>query len=122
MTKILIIDDEALIRKMLRKVLEKNGYEVMEACNGNEGIKFFKEHLPDMVITDLLMPEKEGLETIKEIKRISPDIKIIAISGGGMVNPDIYLNLARKFGAHHSFVKPVDNDELILTVKQLLAK
>lgn len=122
MAKILIIDDEELIRKLLRKVLEKNGYDVMDACNGNQGIQLIKEHGPDLVITDLIMPEKEGLETIKEIKKINPAIKIIAISGGGAVNPGIYLKLAQKLGAHQSFVKPIDNNELILTVKHLLDK
>lgn len=120
MTKILIIDDEEPIRKMLRILLEKNGYEVMDANNGNQGIELFKEHGPDIIITDLIMPEKEGLETIREIKKINPDMKIIAMSGGGVVDPDGYLNMAKTFGAQYSFVKPVNNDELLLAIKEIV--
>ena len=120
MTKILIIDDEEPIRKMLRMLLEKNGYDVMDAHNGIQGVKLFKEHGPDIIITDLIMPDKEGLETIREIKKINPNIKIIAMSGGGVVDPDIYLDMAKKFGAQYSFAKPVNNDELLSTIKKLL--
>ena len=121
MAKILIIDDEDPIRKMLRKLLEKNGYEVMDACNGNEGIKFFKDHGPDIVITDLIMPEKEGLETIRELKKLNYDVRIIAISGGGIADPKIYLTLAAKLGAVRTFTKPVDNEILLSTIKEILS-
>lgn len=121
MAKILIIDDEDLIRKMLRKVLEKNGYEVMDAFNGSQGIELFKELGPDIVITDLIMPEKEGLESIRELKKIQPDVKIIAISGGGIADPKIYLDLASKFGAVRTFPKPVDNEILLSTIKEILS-
>ncbi len=120
MEKILIIDDEAPIRKMLTKLFEKNNYEVILAINGNQGIKLFKENSPDLIITDLIMPEKEGLETIREIREINPDMKIIAISGGGVVDPEIYLNLASKLGAVRTFTKPVDNDILLSAIKELL--
>ena len=113
MEKILIIDDEAPIRKMLTKLFEKNNYEVILAINGNQGIKLFKENSPDLIITDLIMPEKEGLETIREIREINPDMKIIAISGGGAVDPEIYLNLALKLGALETFTKPVYSDILL---------
>jgi DNA-binding response OmpR family regulator len=121
LTKILIIDDEDLIRKMLRKVLEKNGYDVMEACDGSQGIKLFKEHVPDIVITDLIMPEKEGLETIRELKKLNSDVRIIAISGGGIADPKIYLTLAAKLGAVNTFFKPVDNEILLSTIKEILS-
>lgn len=98
MKKILIIDDEAPVRKMLIKLLEKNDYEVMDANDGNHGINLFKNSHPDLIITDLIMPDKEGLETIRELMKIDPDVKIIAISGGGMADPKMYLNLASKFG------------------------
>ena len=81
MEKILIIDDEPSIRKMLKTLFEKNGYEVMEAQDGTQGIKLFQTHRPDLIITDLIMPGKEGLETIREIKKINQDAKIIAMSG-----------------------------------------
>lgn len=122
MVKILIIDDESAIRKMLTVLFERNNYEVKDACDGDQGIIVAKEFMPDLIITDLVMPEKEGLETIKEIKRMNPDIKIIAISGGGVVQPDMYLKLAEKLGADQSFAKPIDSATLVLAVKQLLTK
>lgn len=121
MEKILIIDDEEFIRKMLRKLFEKNNYEVIDAINGSQGVQLFKEHHPDLIITDLIMPEKEGLETIIEIRKLNSDIKIIAMSGGGIVEPEMYLNLSKKFGAQYSFAKPIDNEELLLAVKNLLS-
>jgi DNA-binding response OmpR family regulator len=121
MVKILIIDDEAPIRKMLKKLLERNDYEVLEASDGNQGIKLFNEHEPDLIITDLIMPDKEGLETIRELKKSNPDVPIIAISGGGITDPKMYLNLASKFGAVRTFAKPVDNDILLSTIKEILA-
>ncbi|WP_299982521.1 response regulator [Desulfobacula sp.] len=103
MKQILIIDDEAPIRKMLRILLEKNDYAVIDAQDGSQGVKLFKEHKPDLIITDLIMPEKEGLETIIEIKKLNLDTKIIAISGGGVVGPETYLDLAKNLGAQYSF-------------------
>ncbi len=121
MEKILLIDDEAFIKKMLKKLLETHNYEVLLAANGAEGIKLFNEHRPALIITDLIMPEQEGLETIMEIRNLNPDVKIIAMSGGGIKDPKFYLELAGKFGANHSFSKPIDNNKLLSTVKELLA-
>ena len=117
--KILIIDDEAPIRKMLTKLLERNGYDVIEAANGNQGIRLFKEHKPEFIITDIVMPEKEGLESIRELKKLNPDVKIIAISGGGLVDPKMYLALASKLGAVKTFSKPIDNEVLISAIKEI---
>ncbi len=120
MKKILIIDDEPVIRIMLTQLFEKNNYEVLEASDGNIGIALFKKHKPDLVITDLIMPEKEGLETIREIRESDQNIKIIAISGGGTVNSETYLQAAEKLGAQYSFEKPLKIDELLSAVKGLL--
>ncbi|MFH2092103.1 MAG: response regulator [Pseudomonadota bacterium] len=120
MARILIIDDEAPIRKMLTILFERNQYEVRNACDGKQGTCIAQEFMPDLIITDLLMPEKEGIETIRDIKKINPDIKIIAISGGGVVQPEMYLKLALKMGADQSFTKPVDTATLLITVKHLL--
>ena len=120
MEKILVLDDEEAIRKMLKKLLEKNGYEVITASDGVQGVKLFKEHLPELIITDLIMPEKEGLETIRDLKSIKKDVKIIAISGGGLSDPITYLKLSEKLGASKSFSKPIDNAELLSEVKKLL--
>jgi len=120
MLKILIIDDEAPIRKLLRKLFEKNEYKVLEATNGIQGIKLFNEQHPDLIISDLIMPEKEGLETIRDIKKLNPHVPIIAISGGGITDPKMYLDLASKFGATRTFSKPIDNKVLLSAIKEIL--
>ena len=118
--KILIIDDEAPIRKMLTLLFERHQYTVKDACDGKQGLLVAKEFSPDLIITDLLMPEKEGLETIQDIKKFYPDIKIIAMSGGGIVQPEMYLKLAQNIGADQTFTKPIDSESLLTAVKRLL--
>lgn len=120
MKKILVIDDETPVRKMLTKLLEKNKYEVITAVDGKKGISLFNEHNPDLIITDLIMPEKEGLETIRELNKINPDVNIVAISGGGITDPKMYLDMALKFGAVRAFEKPIDNNLLLSTLKEIL--
>ena len=121
MCKILIIDDEPHILLMLKKMLERAGYEVDLASNGNEGMEIFQKESADMVITDIIMPEKEGLETIREMKRLYPGLKIIAMSGGGKISADNYLETAKIFGAHRIFQKPFTQKEFISTVNELMA-
>ena len=120
MSKILIIDDERLVRLTLRKILERAGYEVIEAANGSEGIKRHQEEPADLIITDIIMPEKEGLETIIELRQRQPTLKIIAISGGGRAGPESYLEMARQFGAEHVFEKPFSPKEVLATIKDCL--
>lgn len=120
MNCILIIDDEALVRKTLRRLLEKNKFDVLEAENGNQALEIFKNNRPKIVITDLFMPEKEGLETIQNLKSINPDVKIIAISGGGIVNPETCLYMAKKMGAVKTFTKPIDQNKLITTIEEII--
>jgi DNA-binding NtrC family response regulator len=81
--RILVIDDDEQILRTLHQVLEMEGHEVLDAPNGKEGMRIFEEHGADLVVTDIVMPEKEGIETIKELHEGNPDLKIIAISGGG---------------------------------------
>ena len=120
MASILIIDDEIQIRKMLRQILEKEGYKIFTASNGQEGLKIFKNNPTDLVITDLIMPEKEGIELILELRRDYPDTKIIAISGGGKIGPEEYLEIVKKFGVQFTFSKPIKREELIKAVKDLM--
>lgn len=120
MARILVIDDEPDILLMLKKMLERAGYLVDMAINGNEGLELFNKFPVDLIITDIVMPEKEGLETIREIKRQKPDIKIIAISGGGRIDSTEYLSSARLFGASRIFQKPFKQKEMISAVKELL--
>ena len=121
MGKILIIDDEPHILLMLKKMLERAGYEVDLASNGVEGMELFKKESADMVITDIIMPEKEGIETIREMRRLSPKLKIIAMSGGGKISADNYLETAKIFGASKVFQKPFSHKELIQAVNELMA-
>lgn len=118
--KVLVIDDDAKITRVLDLKLRKAGYQVIVAANGEAGLHLFKAQQPDMVITDILMPGKEGLETIMELRRDFPEVKIIAMSGGGHVGAEEYLDLAKKFGAQYAFTKPFTGKEMLQAVRELL--
>ena len=120
MSRILIIDDEELVRYALRAVLESADHDVIEAENGMKGIELCNAHPVDLVITDIIMPEKEGVETIIELRRAFPDVKIIAISGGGRSGGVSYLKLAQGFGADQIMPKPFGMDEMLSTVQRVL--
>src|SRR5659263_332114 len=122
MAKILVLDDELSILLMIKKMLEKAGHEVSLALNGKEGVELFERSKPDLLITDIIMPEKEGLETIFELRRKHPELKIIAISGGGRISPDGYLPGAKLFGADMVFEKPLIQKEFMQAVSLLLNK
>ena len=121
MAKILVIDDEVQLREMLKAVLEHAGYDVVLAADGNQGIKLFAEQSFDLIVTDLIMPDKEGLEIITEIHKARPETKIIAMSGGGRVGPSGYLKYAEKLGAQVSLTKPFENHEFLACVEKLLS-
>ncbi|MBM9513427.1 response regulator [Desulfogranum marinum] len=118
--RVLVIDDDQQMRKLLRQVMEWAGYEVMEAEDGRAGMKMQQQIQADLVITDLIMPEQEGLETITALKNLYPSVRIIAISGGGRIGPEAYLPAAKELGADRVFSKPFDVKELAQTVKELL--
>jgi len=120
MARILIIDDEAMIRDLLVNILEREGYETITASGGKDGIKIYRENPADLIITDLLMPEKDGLETIMELRREFQDVKIIAMSGGGKVDPDTYLQIAKTMGAIKTISKPFERKELLKTIQEIL--
>ncbi|MEJ2657360.1 MAG: response regulator [Desulfobacterales bacterium] len=120
MATILIIDDDEQFRTMLRQLIERNGHEVKEASEGKEGIKVYRESPTDLIITDLIMPGKDGIETIQELKKDFPDIKIIAISGGGRLGPQDYLHLAKMLGAKRTLTKPIELPELLKAIEELL--
>lgn len=122
MARILVIDDEPYILMMLKKMLEKVGHEVDMAINGEEGMELFNKYHADLIITDIVMPEKEGLETIRELKKKHPELKVIAISGGGRVDSKEYLESARLFGASRIFKKPFKQKEIIDAVEELLSE
>jgi len=120
MARILIIDDEPVIVQMLQRFLERNGFEVTSASDGAAGLDAQRRSPADLVITDILMPGKEGFETIRELRRVSPAIKIVAISGGGRNEPQTYLRFATTFGADRAFAKPLDLGQLLMAVNELL--
>jgi len=122
MRRILIIDDDHHILLMIKKMLEREGFEVDLASNGVEGLKLFKKIPVDLVITDIIMPEKEGLETIREMRRLRPDLKIIAMSGGGRISADNYLDAAKIFGASKVLGKPFSQKQLVSAVNDILGK
>jgi DNA-binding response OmpR family regulator len=120
MPRILVIDDDDQVRLMLQIALEKSGFEVLTAENGKIGLAMFREQSADLIVTDIIMPEQEGIETIVELRRDFPDTKIIAISGGGKVSPESYLTMADALGASRTFSKPLDMDEFLEAVQKLL--
>ena len=122
MAKILVIDDDAVVRETIVQVLQEVGYEVLTAEDGVRGMALFRSAQPDLVITDLIMPEKEGLQTITEMLKATPDAKIIAISGGARIGTMDFLKIAEVLGAMDALRKPFDPEELLTTVKNCLAR
>jgi len=120
--RILVIDDEDLIRDLVKEMLEAEGYGVSTAANGKEGLRLYRKELPDLIITDIFMPEMEGLETIRELQSVTPNVKIMAISGGGEKGMISFLAFAKRFGALRTLEKPFSREELLTAVKELLTE
>jgi CheY-like chemotaxis protein len=121
MARVLLIDDEELVRATLRYALERAGHAVTEAANGREGIKALDRGGIDLVITDIVMPEMEGIETIRAAKKAHPEVKIVAISGAASAAVD-FLELAGRLGADEVLRKPFSADALIGAVERSLAR
>jgi DNA-binding response OmpR family regulator len=120
MPGVLIVEDDKELREMLKMALLRNDFTVFEADNGKTALAGFKPQLTDIVVTDLIMPEEDGLKVVIKLREMKPSIKIIAISGGGKVGPGSYLNLARALGADATYSKPFSINELVSKIKQLL--
>ncbi len=121
MARIIVIDDSYDFRSTLKTILEEEGYEVETAENGDEGIKLFTENPADVVITDIIMPGKEGIETMVELHKTFPDAKVIAMSGGGFQGPMDYLEGAKLIGgALRTFTKPFRMVDMLQAVRELL--
>ncbi len=117
---ILIVDDEEQMRLALRRMLERKGYSVREAENGDRAIRIHREKQADLIITDIIMPDKEGLGTIVEIKGEFPDTKIFAMSGGGKNSPEQYLRMAAGLGVDRVFIKPFNMEDILSAVAEAL--
>ena len=122
MARILVADDDIVIRQVLKQHLEEAGYDVLVAQNGEEALKLSQGTSVDLLITDIIMPKKEGLETITEFRRHFPSVKIIAMSGGGTGEADVYLDIAKRLGAQKIFAKPFDLRELLEGVRKLIGE
>jgi DNA-binding response OmpR family regulator len=120
MKRILLIEDDENLRKMLRLSLEDYGYAVTEACDGKQGLASYRASPADLVLTDLVMPEKEGLETIQDLRKSHPSVKIIAMSGGSRQNAGENLKMARLLGASALIAKPFEVSKLVETIAGLL--
>jgi len=118
---ILLVDDDDHFRTMLSEALTDEGHQVQEASDGKQALELYALRPTDLVITDLVMPEKEGLEMIVEIKRLHAGVKIIAISGGGRGNSPSYLKMAKAFGAQLVLAKPFSHREILDAISQVLA-
>jgi CheY-like chemotaxis protein len=113
MKKILVIEDNAIVRNTVMRILRTAGYTVVTANDGLEGVDIFRKELPDLVISDIIMPQQEGIGTIRQILAERPGTKIIAISGGGRIGNTDFLQIARKMGAVDALPKPFDPDDLL---------
>jgi CheY-like chemotaxis protein len=118
--RILVIDDEASMRRMLRQALERVGYEIVEAQDGDEGLQWYHTASIDLIISDILLVGQEGLEAIRTLRREAPEAKIIAMSGGGYVGDSDILAIARQSGAQRTLQKPFDLQELFRAVWEVL--
>ena len=119
--RILLIEDDPDALLAIEILLSQLGYQVETARNGREGLKMFRASAPDLVLTDIIMPEVEGIETIIAMRQLRPDAKIVAMSGGGPMNRESLLDMTVKLGATDSLAKPFDDDQLAQVVARSLA-
>ena len=120
MAHILIVDDQEKIRPMLKSLLEQYGHEVTLAIRGREALNPFRPDKIDLVITDILMPDMEGIETIRELRKVDADVKIMAMSGGGTIGATGYLRMAGMFGAKETIEKPFNAQDMLDNVSECL--
>ncbi len=120
MARILVVDDDPLLRRTLRSVLERAGYVVDEAADGALALQAVAAHKPDLVLTDIVMPNREGVETIGELRKMDAKLPIIAMSGGGSVGGQFFLTLAAQFGATATLTKPIRQADLLGAVGSCL--
>jgi DNA-binding response OmpR family regulator len=120
MPGVLIVEDDKELREMLKLALLRKNFTVLEAENGKVAITHFKPLITDVVVTDLIMPDEDGLKVVIKLRELKPSIKIIAISGGGKVGPGSYLNLAKALGADATYSKPFSINEVVIKIEELL--
>jgi len=121
MATIVVIEDDSLVCELIQEILEDAGYDVVTAEDGNKGIEVVHAARPQLVITDIVMPNKDGVTVIRELKAELPNLKTIAISGGGFNSPQYYLKIADQLGADRVIRKPVDDEDLLQVISELLS-
>jgi len=117
--QVLVIDDDVAVRQTIALLLEDAGIDVIQASDGKEGLSAFQRSRPDLIVTDIIMPEKEGIETIIEIRKLNQKLPIIAISGGGRIGNTDFLEIASRLGASVTLPKPFDPETLVGLVRKL---
>lgn len=120
--KILVVDDDRLIRDMFTNSLEGQGHQVTVATDGNDALRLITKEKPDVVLCDIIMPNREGIATIGEIARTEPDLPVIAITGGGEMGPGPLLARARMAGASATLKKPFGTKVLLNTIREVMSK
>lgn len=122
MNRILLVDDDELFRESVAQMLTGNGYEVVSAEDGRDGMRRLGEEAFDLLVTDMLMPERDGVETIMAVRKAHPDLPIIAMSGGGRRSSTEYLEYASVMGAAYVFQKPFETDRFLAAIRECLMK
>ena len=120
--RVVILEDDPLVCELIREILSEEGFtDLYSASNGVDGLELIRRTCPKLLITDIVMPEKDGVSVIRELKDEFPDLKIIAISGGGFNSPRYYLKIAKQVGCDRIIQKPVSEEELLQAVNKLLS-
>ncbi|HEX4600635.1 MAG TPA: response regulator [Gemmatimonadales bacterium] len=122
MARILVIDDEVQLRGVVRRILERAGHDVVEAGDGDEGLKRHREHGADLVLLDIFMPGRDGIELIRDLRAEAPETKIVVMSGGGRRGNLDLLDDARMLGASRSLRKPFELAALLALVREMLGE
>jgi CheY-like chemotaxis protein len=120
MPNLLIIDDNAELARVLASALQRTGHKVWVADNGKEGLKLLSQHAIDLMITDIVMPEQDGIETIQLARRANPQLRVITISGDAPRHAELYLSMTEKLGADRTLLKPFRLDALLTAVQEVL--
>jgi len=119
-TTVLVVDDDVMVLQAVVILLEDRGFNVLAAVDGVQGLHEYRKHRPDVILTDIIMPQKEGISLIRDLRREFPEAKIVAMSGGGRVGNSDYITIAKALGADTALSKPFDEDQLIETLRALL--
>jgi DNA-binding response OmpR family regulator len=118
---VLVVDDDPMVLQAVTLLLEDHGFQVLTATDGVQGLLLYRKHRPDVVVTDIIMPEKEGIALTRELRHEFPDARIVAMSGGGRMGNSDYVHIAQALGADAGLYKPFDDDELVGVIRALLS-